>query len=99
MEHKVRLEDLKPDCTVSGILPTEPVTVVSVKWFGSNAIELIYKSVSGGVTDELLYRGDEDRLKIVTQGRPSNSNLIMLGGRANRPRRYKSDYACFHLTS
>lgn len=70
MEHKVHLEDLKPACTVSGILPTEPVTVVSVEWFGSNAIELTYKSASGGVANELLYRGDEDRLKIVTQGRP-----------------------------
>lgn len=70
MEHHLRLEDLRPACTVLGILPHEPITVVSVEWFGSDAIELTYKSASGGVANELLYRGDEDRLKIITQGRP-----------------------------
>ena len=69
MGHNVRLEDLKPACAVLGILPNESVTVVSVEWFGSNAIELTYKSASGGVANELLYRDDENRLKIVTQGR------------------------------
>ncbi len=46
------------------------VTVVSVQWFGSEALELTYKTSSGTVANELLYRQDEARLEIVEQGRP-----------------------------
>ena len=46
------------------------VTVVSVRWFGSEALELTYKTASGKVANELLYRHDEPRLEIVEQGRP-----------------------------
>ena len=46
------------------------VTVVSVQWFGSEALELTYKTASGTVANELLYRHDESRLEIVEQGRP-----------------------------
>jgi hypothetical protein len=65
-----RLEDLKPRTAVRGILPETLVTVVSVEWFGSDALELTYKDPSGRVGNVLLYRHDEPRLKIVEQGRP-----------------------------
>ena len=45
-------------------------TVVSVQWFGSEALELTYKTASGKVANELLYRDDEHRLELVEQGRP-----------------------------
>jgi SNF2 family DNA or RNA helicase len=45
-------------------------TVVSVKWYGSEALELTYKSASGTVANELVYRDDESRLEVVDQGRP-----------------------------
>ena len=66
----LRLEDLQPNATVQGILPNSLVTVVSVQWFGSEALELTYKSVTGKVANELLYRDDEFRLELVEQGRP-----------------------------
>ena len=65
-----RLEDLQPNAAVRGVLPDSMVTVVSVQWFGSEAIELTYKTPSGRVANELLYRHDEPRLEVVTQGRP-----------------------------
>ena len=65
-----RLEDLQPNAAVRGILPDALVTVVSVQWFGSEALELTYKSPTGRVANELLYRHDEPRLEIVEQGRP-----------------------------
>ena len=64
------LEDLQPRCAVRGIHPDGVVTVVSVQWFGSEALELTYKTASGTVANELLYRHDEARLEIVGQGRP-----------------------------
>jgi SNF2 family DNA or RNA helicase len=65
-----RLEELQPHTSVRGILPDSLVSVVSVQWFGSEALELTYKTPAGKVANELLYRHDEPRLEIVEQGRP-----------------------------
>ncbi len=66
----MRLEDLQPRSAVRGVHPEEPVTVVSVQWFGSEALELTYKTAAGKVANELLYRQDESRLQIAAAGRP-----------------------------
>src|SRR5512137_1558655 len=65
-----KLEDLRPNAAVRGILPDCLVTVVNVQWFGSEALELTYKSPAGKVANELLYRHDEPRLDLAEQGRP-----------------------------
>jgi SNF2 family DNA or RNA helicase len=64
------LEQLQPNAAVRGILPDSLVTVVSVQWFGSEALELTYKTHDGKVANELLYRHDEPRIDLVEQGRP-----------------------------
>ena len=68
------LEDLKPGGSIRGVLPGAVVAVVSVQWFGSNAIELTYKDATGKVGNkvgnELLYRDREADLEVVEQGRP-----------------------------
>jgi hypothetical protein len=64
------LEDIKPNCAVSGILPSSLVTVVSVGWFGSDAIELTHEDATDRVDNELLYRDREADLEIVEEGRP-----------------------------
>lgn len=66
----VKLEDFKANCTIRGILPSGIATVVSVQWFGSDAIELTYKDAAGKVSNELLYRDREPDLEIVEEGRP-----------------------------
>src|ERR1700730_11179311 len=65
-----RLEDLQPTAAVRGILPDQVVTVVSIQWFGSAALELTYKTPAGKVANELLYRHDESRIEVVELGRP-----------------------------
>src|SRR3989442_7196191 len=65
-----KLEQLQPNASVRGLLPDCLVTVVSAQWFGSEALELTYKTPSGKVANELLYRHDESRLEVVEQGRP-----------------------------
>src|SRR5437867_304455 len=65
-----KLEELKPPAAVRGILPDALVTVVNTQWFGSEALELTYKTPDGKVANELLYRHDEQRLEVVQQGRP-----------------------------
>ena len=65
-----KLEDIRPNASIQGILPDCLVTVVNVQWFGSEALELTYKDPSGKVANELLYRHDESRIEVVQQGRP-----------------------------
>ena len=51
-----KLQDLQPNAAVRGILPDALVTVVSVQWFGSEALELTYKTPTGKVANELRRR-------------------------------------------
>lgn len=66
----VKLEQLQSNAAIRGIVPDTLVTVVSVQWFGSEALELTYKTPAGKVANELLYRHDENRLELVEIGRP-----------------------------
>jgi len=85
-----RLEDLNPNASVRGILPNGLVTVVSVQWHGSAAIELTYKNPEGKVANELLYRHDEPRIEVVEEGRPwsfdGDGGLFRLVSEAQRIR-------------
>jgi len=85
-----QLEDLQPNAAVRGILPDALVTVVTVQWFGSEALELTYKTPAGKVANELLYRHDEPRIEIVEQGRPwsfdGDGGLFRLVSEAHRIR-------------
>lgn len=84
------LEDLQPNAAIRGILPDCMVTVVSVQWHGSEAVELTYKTPAGKVANELLYRHDEPRLELVEQGRPwsfdGDGGLFRLVSEAHRIR-------------
>lgn len=42
-----KLEDLKENASVRGILPDAPVTVVKVQWHGSEALTLTYRDLAG----------------------------------------------------
>ncbi|MCY3822203.1 MAG: helicase-related protein [Gammaproteobacteria bacterium] len=85
-----RLEDLQPECAVRGLVPAETATVVSVKWHGSDALTLLYRANSGKVGEALLFRDDEERLELVTQGRPwsfdGDGALYRLAAEAQRIR-------------
>jgi hypothetical protein len=86
----MRLEDLQPNASVRGILPDSLVTVVTVQWFGSEALELTYKEPGGRVANQLLYRHDEPRLEIIEQGRPwsfdGDGSMLRLVSEAHRIR-------------
>ena len=66
----MKLEDIRSQAVLRGILADALVSVVSVQWYGSEALELTYKTPSGKVANELLYRHDEARLEVVERGRP-----------------------------
>ncbi len=61
----IRLEDLLPNAAVRGVQPDALITVVGAQWFGSEALELTYKTAAGRLGQEILYRHDEPRLELV----------------------------------
>ena len=85
-----KLEDLRANAAVRGILPDSLVTVVNVQWFGSEALELTYKNSTGRVANQLLYRHDEPCFEVVEQGRPwsfdGDGHLFRLVSEAQRIR-------------
>jgi len=84
----MRLEDLQPNAAVRGIVPDAVAIVVSVQWFGGDALELTYKTPTGRVANELLYRHDEGRLQVLEQGQPwsfdGDGALFRLASEAQR---------------
>lgn len=83
-----KLEDLKRGATITGIIPDGNVTVVDVQWFGTDALELTYKTDGGRLGSTLLYRDNEAQLEVVTAGRPwsfdSDGQLFKLASEARR---------------
>ena len=80
-----RLEDLKPNATVHGLLPDTLVTVVTMQWSGSDTLELTYKTPAGQVVTESIDRQDEARLEVVEPGR-----AVSREGDGSRPRTDKA---------
>src|SRR5450756_1433446 len=66
----MKLEQLQTNAAIRGIIPDALVTVVNVKWYGSEAVELTYKTAEGKVANVLLYRDSEPSLEMVEEGRP-----------------------------
>lgn len=85
-----KLEELNPGAVVRGILPGNPVTIETVKWIGSDVIELVYKDQSGRVGNELVYRDKETMLKLIDPGQPfsldTDGGLLRLVSEAKRIR-------------
>ena len=85
-----RLEDLREGARVEGIVPGTPVTIVDIKWHGSNCVEITYKNVDGRPENELLYRENEPLLKVISPGRAwsfdGDGALLRLVSEAHRIR-------------
>jgi len=85
-----KLEHLKKGASVEGVLPNIPVTVVDVRWHGSNVVELTYRDATGGLGSELIFRDREPSLTITAAGTPwafdSDGELFRLVSEAYRIR-------------
>ena len=63
------LEDIKVGLVVEGLSPSGPVEVVAVDFHGSAATVVYRDQSTGQVGQQLVYRGDEDRLTVSEAGR------------------------------
>jgi superfamily II DNA or RNA helicase len=64
----VKLEELTPGARVGGVVHGI-VTVVDIKWHGSNALTLTFREDSGRVDHRLLYRDHEPSLSLQESSR------------------------------
>lgn len=83
-----RLEEITVGASVIGLAGNVPVSVVAVKWHGSNALTVTFRSVNGNVAEQILYREDEERLNIADSGLPwsfdADADLLRLASEAYR---------------
>ncbi|MCY9784192.1 DUF3883 domain-containing protein [Nocardiopsis sp. EMB25] len=64
----MQLEELGQGLQIEGVVPAEPVTVIFVQWHGTSAVELTYKTAKGALDQQVIFRKDEDRLRIAQSG-------------------------------
>jgi SNF2 family DNA or RNA helicase len=83
-----RLEDITIGASVVGIAGGSPVSVVAVKWHGTNAMTVTFKNAAGNVAEQILYREDEERLDVTDGSLPwsfdADANLLRLTSEAYR---------------
>lgn len=65
----LKLEDIKKDAQVRGIQADEIVRIVQVESVGDAAITVYYKDSQGRLNEQMLFRSDEARLSLASEGR------------------------------
>ncbi|MCJ7928574.1 helicase-related protein [Aeromonas caviae] len=66
----LKLEEIKKDAQVRGIVEGQVVRVVTVEPIGEHALTVYYKDSSGNLAERMLFRTDEIALDLATVGRP-----------------------------
>jgi superfamily II DNA or RNA helicase len=64
-----RLEDLKPDALVKGLVGKEAVRLISVQRMGDMACQVFYRGQDGSTGDTIVFRSSEADLELVSGGR------------------------------
>lgn len=62
------LEELKPGLRVAGLIPAEVVTVIFAQWHGTDALELTFKTTGGALSQQVVFRKDQDKLSVAQTG-------------------------------
>jgi superfamily II DNA or RNA helicase len=85
-----RLEDLKPDALVKGLVGKEAVRLISVQRMGDMACQVFYRGQDGNTGDTILFRSSEADLELISGGRKwsfeGDGDLFRLVSEAERIR-------------
>lgn len=96
------LEDIKNGAQLRGVIPGQPVEVVSVEWIGDQAINIVFRVPGGSVSETTLYRDDQARIELDARGRvwsfDADGDLLRLVTEANRIKlaHYFDPYLAIH---
>jgi superfamily II DNA or RNA helicase len=66
----MKLQDIKAGLSLSGVEPTQIVSVVATVPQGDGALQLIYRTPDGGMKERLLLTADEPNISVATTERP-----------------------------
>jgi superfamily II DNA or RNA helicase len=66
----MKLEELQPGASVTGVEPTQIVSVLATVPMGEGSVQLIYRTPDGAMKERLLSRADEQSLSLATAERP-----------------------------
>lgn len=100
----VRLEDIKGGAFVRGVVPRQPVQIISIDWIGQQAVNVVFRDQNGAVAEGTLYRDDEHRLELDARGRlwsfDADGGLLRLVTEANRIKlaHYFDPYLAVHTS-
>ena len=64
----LKLEEITVGAEIAGLLQNELATIVAVNKVGDNAVTIYYKTHSGAVQEQLLFRENEEKLSIAETG-------------------------------
>ena len=65
----LKIEELKKDAQISGLIPGEVVRIVNVDEIGPNARLVAYRNAQGKLEEQTVFRSDEHRLTLATAGK------------------------------
>jgi superfamily II DNA or RNA helicase len=66
----IKLEDLRKDAIVTGVVHGRSVKIVSLEKVGNDSATIYYRDDEGKLGERMLFRSDEDSLSIVEVGKP-----------------------------
>lgn len=66
----LKLEEIKKDAQIRGIIEGQVVRVVTVEPIGEHALTVYYKDNQGSLAERMLFRSDETNLAMATAERP-----------------------------
>lgn len=66
----LKLEDLKKDASIEGLVLGQVVRVVTTEWAGPDAVTVYFKTPDGALNERMLFRSDEATMSIAAAGRP-----------------------------
>ena len=89
MTRTTRLEDLKPSRTNDRVAPGECVTLQTVQWFGTDAVEVIYKRAAGNTNSCFPARGSSQMQARKPFNQAVNTRKADPGLKSTKPRRVR----------
>ena len=82
------LEDLTAGALVQGLSPSGTAKIINIEWYGDLAVDVFFEDVNGSLLRRLVFRDEEQMLKIVLAGRTwsfdSDGEMLRLVIEANR---------------
>ncbi|MDR0391011.1 MAG: DUF3883 domain-containing protein [Planctomycetaceae bacterium] len=84
----IRLEEITVGASVTGLAGNAPVNIVAVKWHGTNAITVTFRTLNGNVAEQILFREGNEHIEVADSSLPwsfdANADLLRLTSEAYR---------------